>query len=271
MLILKSRFAFLEALDVSWPDSYTDVLPALQSATVVNVRCAPSIVDDLRHYAFRIREAPTVVVDLRSTEEELWRRLHRTSTRQVIQQAAKFDFKIGINQRIDEAIDLIEAAAARAAFRKPLSRRQWKDFLPHCDVFTVSTQDELLAADIVLIDPTRRARPIGSGTASRHDSDIAKLVGVGNRYLRWKQLLYYQEQGVTLYDFGGIELDRKSPLYTISQFKLSFGGTIVEEFVLRLTRFSIVRFGLRVATTARVRSRGRTKYHHAGTSASRDS
>jgi hypothetical protein len=49
---------------------------------------------------------------------------------------------------------------------------------------------------------------------------MAKMNSRLNRYLHWKALRHYRDEGFTLYDWGGIG-DGTGP---IAQFKLSMGG-----------------------------------------------
>ncbi len=53
------------------------------------------------------------------------------------------------------------------------------------------------------------------------------------------------------YDFGGCDLDKESETYPVTQFKLSFGGQVVEEPILYLARNPALRAILRGQGAAR--------------------
>ncbi|HBN5713163.1 TPA: hypothetical protein L3G43_002463 [Morganella morganii] len=49
-----------------------------------------------------------------------------------------------------------------------------------------------------------------------------KLTGIANKLLHWNDILYYKNNGISIYDWGGLPMDDSLP--GISKFKLSFGG-----------------------------------------------
>ena len=53
------------------------------------------------------------------------------------------------------------------------------------------------------------------------------------------------------YDFGGVELDKSTPTYSISRFKLSFGGDVIRENIVRLAGNAALRMTLRTVAAAR--------------------
>lgn len=67
-----------------------------------------------------------------------------------------------------------------------------------------------------------------------------KLIGWGNKFLHYKDLEYLQGQGYTHYDWSGICLDPDDERYSIGQFKLSFGGKIVQPLMLRTPLFALI-------------------------------
>ena len=59
-----------------------------------------------------------------------------------------------------------------------------------------------------------------------------KVIGWGNRLLHYMDLKYLKQQGFKQYDWSGVSTDPQSECYSIGQFKLSFGGTLSECWVL---------------------------------------
>jgi lipid II:glycine glycyltransferase (peptidoglycan interpeptide bridge formation enzyme) len=55
------------------------------------------------------------------------------------------------------------------------------------------------------------------------------LVGYASRRLIWASICDAQDSGLRLYDFGGVVIDERDPLYGVTRFKKSFGGNLVEE------------------------------------------
>lgn len=67
-----------------------------------------------------------------------------------------------------------------------------------------------------------------------------KLIGWGNRLLRYKELEYLKGKGYRTYDWGGVCTDPNDPRYSIGEFKLSFGGTVVDSWTLKSPMFVIL-------------------------------
>lgn len=63
------------------------------------------------------------------------------------------------------------------------------------------------------------------------DERTRNIIGSANRFCHWKDLLYFKEQGVKLYDWGGWYngKDHKG-LLGINNFKEQFGGTITVNY-----------------------------------------
>jgi hypothetical protein len=57
------------------------------------------------------------------------------------------------------------------------------------------------------------------------DSEYRSLVGRANRWLHWREMLYFKEAGVQCYDWGGVFADESTPEREgINRFKKMFGG-----------------------------------------------
>lgn len=252
MIVMTDRFTGLPALQAWWPDSAIDATALLRDRAIVTVRqCAAATADDLAPYAFRRAPFHTSMIDLAQEEDELWRRLDTKSCRSEITRARRLGIEVIKNDRLDEAYGLIAGFIRK--YSSPMSEPTWAALLKNADVFTAWLNENLLVAHVVLVDPPRRVRLTYSATVDRKSSPHAKAVGPANRLAHWQELVHYRELGVPRYDFGGLVLDDSSPLWSISQFKRSFGGDTVEEHTVRLARSRTVRSGLRAAFGVRRR------------------
>lgn len=250
MLIIRGRYTVLSGAQLWWPDSMAEVVPIMRSVAVTTVRqCDRELADDLSRFSFRIKEAPTAVVDLTATEEEMWQRLDRKSCRYEIRKGREIDAEITRNEDTERARVLVNAHRQRTGYARLISPTAWTELRQYVDVFVVSYEGVPVAAHVVLVDKPR-ARLLLSATMHRADAVDTRIVGRLNRVLHWHEMLYYKEGGFFKYDFGGIE-DRSSPVYSVSQFKLSFGGDVAEELTLALAWNPLLRRLLRVASRAR--------------------
>lgn len=53
--------------------------------------------------------------------------------------------------------------------------------------------------------------------------DSRKIIGMGNRYLHYEDMLYFKEKGLTEYDWGGA--GKGEDVISITKFKEAFGGS----------------------------------------------
>ena len=67
-----------------------------------------------------------------------------------------------------------------------------------------------------------------------------KMIGWGNRFLHFKELEYFKDNGYETYDWSGVCLDPNDPRYSIGQFKLGFGGKIIDSWTLESPMYSFL-------------------------------
>jgi hypothetical protein len=67
----------------------------------------------------------------------------------------------------------------------------------------------------------------GSTLAESEDSGARNLIGRANRYLHWHDIRLFKDRGFDLYDFGGLDIEERSPKTAgIARFKRGFGGEV---------------------------------------------
>jgi len=81
----------------------------------------------------------------------------------------------------------------------------------------------------VMDEGESRVRLLYSSSA-RFDKEDAALAGRANRWCHWKDMMYFRDRGIRVYDFGGVAgSTHNHALHGIDDFKLGFGGTVVHE------------------------------------------
>jgi hypothetical protein len=231
------KLIHLSTAQIVLPRSVAEVLPLLDRARVVWVmQCDAQIAEALRRYSFRYKPFPTLLIDLGLAEEEIWKQMDRLCHRQ-IRKAQALGLKVLVNEEQDAAVRLINDFIARRQFRAPISADQWQSWMASSDhdVFVCKDGDTPVAARVVFTHESGRAREHLSATVDRQDPRFHNVVGPANRFLLWSALLHYKQKGLRCYDLGGLEMDEKSPCRSIAEFKLSFGGQVVQEYVLGLS------------------------------------
>lgn len=92
----------------------------------------------------------------------------------------------------------------------------------------------VLAMHANLLDPDSNTALLILSCSQRLDAGVDKrLIGWGNRYLHYKELEFLKDNGYETYDWSGVVTDPRDPLYSIGQFKLAFGGRVVDSWVLQ--------------------------------------
>lgn len=100
---------------------------------------------------------------------------------------------------------------------------------PHLWLSMVSQEEHPLAYHAYVVDKQEsRARLLYS--AQLQQGYDRALLGRANRWLHFRDLLSLQESGLLIYDWGGISEPGSDPQREgINQFKLGFGGEVVQE------------------------------------------
>ncbi len=252
MFVHKGRYLKSDAIVAWWPQGVEDVTPFLDQASVVVLwQCPESLLPPLRTWTFQYVPFHTPLIALALPEDELWRGLDPKSCRYEIRKAQQMDCAISLNEKTEAARTLINDSIRRLKYRDELSDAEWAAILPDHDIFLCRWQGIPIAAHVILRDRPRRARLLLSGTADRTNDRLRSVLGPCNRLLHWHELRYYKAEGYGFYDFGGCDLDKKSPTHLISRFKLSFGGQVVAEPRVYLAKSPALRAVLRARGVAR--------------------
>jgi hypothetical protein len=253
MLIYRNKDSFLKAGSILawWPRGVEDVTSFLDEAAVVVLwQCPASMVPDLRPWVFRCQPFLTPLIELAQTEDDLWQGLEAKSCRYEVRKAEKMECVVSRNEDNEAARLLINDSIRRLRYRSELGEAEWRALLPGNDIFLCRWQGQPLAAHVLLRDHPGRARLMLSGGVDRSDKRFHGAVGPANRFLHWRELQYYKAEGYRFYDFGGCDLDKESSHYRNTQFKLSFGGKVVEEPIVYLAKNPALRAILRARGAA---------------------
>lgn len=91
-------------------------------------------------------------------------------------------------------------------------------------VITYAYQDEtLLVSHVYLVGDDETRLWYSCSHYRNNDGQFRNLVGRANRYLHWKDILYFKERGCSVYDWGGIS--NREEIKNITAFKKEFGGS----------------------------------------------
>lgn len=173
----------------------------------------------------------TSVIDLQKDETDLLGAIHPTY-RYDIRSAERQ----GVVQEVVEtptAEDCKELLTGYAAFARskklvPLSGRLIDALRKNgrLRITKARAGNQVVATHVYICDSS-----LVSLLASFHGpgADNAKLRSEANKFLHWKDMLYFKASGLRKYDFGGVNPVK---LPGISKFKTSFGGSLTHNYRL---------------------------------------
>lgn len=91
-----------------------------------------------------------------------------------------------------------------------------------------SINNEKLVFHVYFVD-NNRASLMMSFSDFREKNEISKMIGKINRYLHWKDIIYFRRNGFICYDWGGINENDES-FKNITSFKKGFGGSEIDVY-----------------------------------------
>ena len=177
----------------------------------------------------RHHKSATVCVDLGGTPETISKGIAK-HTRYQIRQAEKLGARVRIGRGAELTRDFLALYNDFARSKPELSainQGALDRYLGHADTFIAYLDERVVCGHVLLRDTEiGRARLLYSASRRFDDRETARLSGTLNRFLHWHELCAYREEGFKTYDLGGIQEDETNG---ITQFKMSFGGQIVQE------------------------------------------
>lgn len=192
---------------------------------------------DPGHWNAIHKQGLTLCIDLKKEEEQLKSELNK-STRYQINKAGRDGLAVRfIDNPGREDIEAFKSFFNPYAKEKgiePFQDGRIEGMLARGMVaitYVYHKNGEMLAGHLYFADGDR-ARMFYSCSRRFMDNGIPKNeIGRANRYLHWRDILYFKKNNYKLYDFFGLSLDERNiDQQNINQFKRSFGGEEVVEY-----------------------------------------
>lgn len=204
------------------------IASSMGPSDVVRVFAGPAIGD--MPNLIRSRSGLTTCVDLSVGPARIFEGMNRKSCRYEIHRAeallGEVDIELNSPRAFGDFLTVYNSFARTKGPVPTLSKQQFHEYATHGDTFVLYYRKRALCCHLILRDPTTNVvRLLYAGSRRLDTTEDAALCGPLNRYLHWHEMKLYCEQGMRVYDFGGIRYAR----HPTAQFKLSFGGTIVTE------------------------------------------
>lgn len=187
-------------------------------------------------FYYSIDKGASCETDLRLPLDELMGMM-KSNTRNEIRRAEREGCRFVIDKDFSDFIPFYNSFCDSKGFHDYVSHRRMAKF-HNLLVTRVVCGDVVLAMHVTQLDPVGKVALLILSGSQRLDAGAnTKLIGWGNRFLHFKELEWLKSQGYELYDWSGVCLDKNNPQYSIGQFKLSFGGRIVDSWTLKSPLF----------------------------------
>jgi len=189
---------------------------------------------------YSITRASSCYTDLTRGMDEILASM-KSNTRNEIRRAIKEGCEFGIVDDVDEFIPFYNSFCESKGLNDFTSRAQIGKYEKVLITKATDSEGGVLAMHANILDEKTKVALLMFSCSPRLDANVdKKLIGWGNRFLHFKDLEWLKDNGYTYYDWSGVCLDPDNPCYSIGQFKLSFGGKVVDSIVLRTPMFVLL-------------------------------
>lgn len=187
---------------------------------------------------YSVIKGHSCVTDLTLSLEGILKTM-KSNTRNEIRRAEREGCVFGVVEDVAEFIPFYNEFCKSKGYHDYVSETRLKKF--QCILVTkVTCKGIVLAMHVTQLDPNGgMSLLILSGSMRLNESVDQKLVGWANRYLHFKDLEWLKAHGYKAYDWSGVCVDPSDPRYSIGQFKLSFGGVLVESWSIKSPLFVV--------------------------------
>lgn len=188
---------------------------------------------------FSIVKGMSAVTDLKMQMVDILGKM-KSNTRNEIRRAEKEGCEFAINNDVAKFIPFYNAFCKSKGFPDYVSMGRLSKF-KNLLITSVSHGGSILAMHATQLDPASKTALLILSGSQRLDAGVdKKMIGWGNRYLHYKDLELLKAQGYEVYDWSGVCMDPSDPRYSIGQFKLSFGGDVVDAWTLKSPMYRLL-------------------------------
>lgn len=168
----------------------------------------------------------SLILDLTKSNDKIFSELNSTTRNEVHKGQ-----KIGLEFDVSKDTKLLQEKHQTMLDEKGIAENialTYRTIGASLVVTTCSLQKEHLVFHGYTIDPLHKMAVLRVSASSFRNlsQEKKKLIGIANRSLHYHDILFFKEQGMLIYDFGGYceECQKGEQKYGINSFKKGFGG-----------------------------------------------
>lgn len=216
---------------------FSEIFDSKNSFNIIFYRQSPI---DTQLKGYRKELFITLISNLTLTQEELLKKCSPT-IRNEINRSIKENIIVKFNDSIDNFIPFYNNFASQ----KGLIKNKKNDLTKYGNNLFISSafcQNSQLCSHSYIIDHNKkRVRLLQSATMRFSETIDHNLIGRANKYLHFRDMIYFKEQGLEQYDWGGIAANSTDKsLIGINKFKMSFGGEERTEYNYTSTGYNLL-------------------------------
>lgn len=194
-----------------------------------------------KQYYPKAKVFKTIIIDLNKSEEEIFLDFNRSLRRSIrrVSENDKVEFfeysnpsKLQIEEYVKYFNEFAKSKCIYSCDKPFLEQLSEEGYLRIIGAREKET-GEILVYN-TFIQNRKRARGLYSASLTYKfldDKDKKKLIADVNKALEWYTMNLYKGEGYTEYDLGGVTLDpKREDMKGIDEYKMQFGGSLVEEF-----------------------------------------
>lgn len=188
---------------------------------------------------FTVIRSHSCVTDLTISLEELLS-LMKSNTRNEIRRAAREGCSFNVTDDLDRFVNFYNAFCESKGFPDYTDRQRLQKY-EKVLITEARHGGDVLAMHANILDEKSRTALLLYSCSPRLDAGVdKKMIGWGNRFLHFEDLKWLKSHGYVHYDWAGVVMDPSDSRYSIGQFKLAFGGKLIDSFSLKSPLFSLL-------------------------------
>jgi len=176
---------------------------------------------------FKVQKRRTSIVNLESSMDNILSAM-KSNTRNEIRRAIRDNYIFETTKDTKYFVSFYNSFAQQ----KGLDKISQKDITKYQDIILSLARlgNDILSMHATIIDKMRKKAFLLYSASSRFSNiGMCKQIGISNRFLHFKDLEFFKDEGLLLYDFSGVSENIEEPeKYKIGLFKKGFGGEMID-------------------------------------------
>jgi len=182
---------------------------------------------------FKLRTKTTALIDLDQVEEDIFKKFRDTTRNEIRKTYKNSDLRFRFFDSVDNESYDIYRDFEYLQNRIPAPKENLKD----CLFFGAYYKGKLISAIyLIATRPYLRIRSIFSKRLRSNDKELYKIISNSSRRLIWEICQWGKKESYKSLDMASVNFNNPKTA-NITRFKMSFGGTVVNEYTYTYTNF----------------------------------